>query len=309
MSSSVELIRALGVLSEAPGPEHRSLADLLQLGGVPDPESYAATFLFQLYPYASVYVGSDGMLGGEARDRVAGAWTALGRTPPAEPDHLGALLGLYAALAEHAQAGPDPAEKALWGAAASGFLWEHLLAWVMPYLSRFEESAPPVYASWARLLAETLLDEGRRCGPPAVLPLHLRLAPELPDPRDSGSDAFLSGLLAPAVSGLVLTRADLARGAAEMNLGLRMGERRFALQTFVSQDADRSLEWLSREAAGWTRRHTAWSDDLGSIADYWSARARATRDLLESLGESDVRDLDRTDDALNTSEVATDARD
>ena len=308
MSSNVELIRALGVLSEAPGPEHRSLADLLELGGAPSPESYAATFLFQLHPYASVYVGGDGMLGGEARDRVAGAWSALGRTPPAEPDHLGTLLGLYAALVEHAQTGPDPAEKALWGAAASGFLWEHLLSWVMPYLGRFQESASPVYASWARLLAETLLDEGRRHGPPAALPLHLRCAPGLPDPRDSGSDAFLSGLLAPVRSGMVLTRADLTRGASEIGVGLRLGERRFALSAFFSQDADRTLDWLSREADVWARAHVEWSDGLELIADFWSARARATRDLVESLRESDVRHFDRTDDALNRSEVASDAR-
>ena len=290
MRSNVELIRALGVLSEAPGPEHRGLADLLELGEAPDPEGYAASFLFQLYPYASVYVGSEGMLGGEARDRVAGAWTALGRTPPAEPDHLGALLGLYAALAEHAEDAADPAERALWGAAASGFLWEHLLSWALPYLSRFEDIASPVYADWARLLAETLLDEGRRRGPPAVLPLHLRDAPDLPDPRESGSDAFMAGLLAPAVSGLVLTRADLARCASDMDLGLR-------------------IEWLSHEATRWTRRHADWLENLGPIADHWSSRARATRELLESLRESSVRRFDSTDDALKESEVATDARD
>jgi hypothetical protein len=308
MSSNVELIRALGVLSEPPGPQHGPLAEMLELGGTPDPESYAASFLLQLHPYASVYVGSEGMLGGEARDRVAGAWSALGRTPPAEPDHLGALLGLYAALAEHAGSESDPAEKALWGAAASGLLWEHLLSWTTPYLGCFERAGSPVYAAWARLLTETLRDEGRRWGPPAVLPLHLRRAAELPDPRAAGSEAFLAGLLAPVRSGLLLTRTDLARAAAHMDAGLRMGERRFALSAFFSQDADRTLEWLSREAESWARRHTYGADGMELIADFWSARARATGDLLESLRESDVRKFDGTDDALNGSEVATDAR-
>ena len=40
------------------------------------------------------------MLGGEAADRVAGFWRALGREVPGEPDHLSALLGLYAGLAD-----------------------------------------------------------------------------------------------------------------------------------------------------------------------------------------------------------------
>ncbi len=308
MGSRVELIRALGVLSEAPGPEHGRLADLLDLGGAPDPESFANTFLLQLYPYSSVYVGNEGMLGGEARDRAAGAWTALGRTPPPEPDHLGALLGLYAALAEHAETDPEPAEQALWGAAASGFLWEHLLSWTMPYLDRFEGIGSSVYEAWARLLADALRQEARRHGPAAALPLHLRSATDLPDPRESGSEAFLTGLLAPVRSGVLLTRADLARGAEEIGVGLRMGERRFALRAFFSQDADATLGWLSRHSEAAAHRHSEWSEDLGMIADFWSSRARATGDLLGSLRESDAGEPGWMNDATKESEVA-DARD
>jgi hypothetical protein len=248
------------------------------------------------------------MLGGEARDRVAGAWSALGRTPPPEPDHLGALLGLYAALCEHQESETDPAEKALWGAAASGFLWEHLLSWTAPYLGRFDGVGAPVYEAWARLLGDTLREEGRRWGPPAVLPLHLRSAPGLPDPRESGSDAFLSGLLAPVRSGMVLTRADLSRGAALMGVGLRMGERRFALGAFFAQSPEQTLDWLCREADAEARRHEEVSDDLELIAEFWSGRARATKDLVMSLRESDVLGIDGTDEALQGSEVV-DARD
>ena len=53
-------------------------------------------------PYASVYLGPDGALGGEGADRAAGFWRASGLTPPAEPDHLTALLALYASLGEAA---------------------------------------------------------------------------------------------------------------------------------------------------------------------------------------------------------------
>jgi hypothetical protein len=308
MRSSVELIRALGVLSEAPGPEHERLAKLLELGGTPDPESYASTFLFQLYPYASVYVGSEGMLGGEARDRVAGAWTALGRAAPPEPDHLGALLGLYAALCEHAEGESDPAEKALWGASASGFLWEHLLSWTMPYLASFAGIGTPVYEAWARLLAKTLRDEARRRGPPATLPLHLREAPGLPDPREAGATAFVQGLLAPVRSGLIFTRTDLARGAGQIAVGLRMGERRFALEAFFSQAPEGTLQWLAGEARAWIDRHAGWSEGMEPVAGFWSGRARAAGDLLESLLGADGRLDGWMDDDLMESE-AVDAGD
>lgn len=303
MTSNVELIRALGVLSEPPGPEHVRLAKLLELGSAPDAEGYASSFLLQLYPYASVYVGSEGMLGGEARDRVAGAWSALGRTPPAEPDHVGALLGLYAALTEHAEHEVDPAERALWGAAASGFLWEHLLSWMMPYLDCFAGRAAPVYEAWARVLAEALREEARRCGPAAALPLHLRCAPGLPDPRESGSEPFLTGLLAPARSGMLLTRADLARGAEEAGVGLRMGERKFALEAFLSQDAERTLGWLAAEARSWTERHDRWAAGMERIARFWSGRSRATEKLLQALLESTGGETGWTDEAPMESEV------
>src|SRR5205807_572327 len=93
----MELFRALAALAEPPGPEQVRIGAVLGLPGAPDPAQYTEVFLFQLYPYAAVHAGAEGMLGGEAQDRVAGFWRALERTPPAEPDHLTSLLALYAA--------------------------------------------------------------------------------------------------------------------------------------------------------------------------------------------------------------------
>ncbi|HAC46500.1 MAG TPA: hypothetical protein DCF65_10605, partial [Chloroflexi bacterium] len=84
----------------------------------------------QLWPYASIYVGAEGKLGGEARDRVAGFWRALHLTPPAEPDHLAALLGLYATLADMEAAEQDPARRQLRRSSRQALLWEHLLSWL-----------------------------------------------------------------------------------------------------------------------------------------------------------------------------------
>ena len=88
----MELFRALGSLVETPTPETASVAALLDLGPVPDPAEHSDLFLFQLYPFASVYLGVEGQLGGEARDRVAGFWRSLDEVPPAEPDHLAAMI-------------------------------------------------------------------------------------------------------------------------------------------------------------------------------------------------------------------------
>ena len=153
------------------------------------------------------------MLGGEARDRVAGFWRALGMTPPPEPDHLGALLGLMAALMEREAGEADPAPKALLGRARKALVWEHLLPWLPPYLERMGEMGSDYYAGWAALVRELLREEAPEPDTGSMeLPAHLAEAPALPDPRKDGDggpsegEAFLRALLAPARSGILLTR-------------------------------------------------------------------------------------------------------
>ena len=119
----MELFRALGALLDAPCSENRSLGHLLELGQVPDEPTHNDLFLFQLYPYASAFLGEDGRLGGEARDRVAGFWRALGAEPPPEPDHLRTLLAAYAWLAEAQSKSQGRAAQA-WRDARHAFLWE-----------------------------------------------------------------------------------------------------------------------------------------------------------------------------------------
>jgi hypothetical protein len=289
----MELFRALAVLAEPPDrPEVARLAPLLGLGEPPSPSDYTETFVFQLPPYASVYLGAEGMLGGEARDRVAGFLSALGRTPPAEPDHLVILLATYAQLAAPGGDGEGGEESArsVEGRrlARKALLWEHLLSWLPAYLDKLAGVAPPFYRRWGELLLDALLEEAASAGAPAALPLHLREARTVSDPRVATSDEFLQSLLAPARSGMILTRADLARGAHSLGAGLRAGERRFALKSLLGQDAACALAWLAQEASAWAARHARRRDALGGVAEWWTQRAGATAALLLELS-SDAR--------------------
>ncbi len=278
-----ELLRALAALAEPPGAAQARIGDVLGLPGTPDPAEYTNLLAFQLYPYASVYCGAEGMLGGEARDRVAGFWRALGRIPPPEPDHLSALLALYAALADQEAEEPDRARALLRRQSRKALLWEHLASWLFPYLDALERIASPFYRRWAALLREALAVAAGALGPPDGMPLHLRAAPGLPDPRAHGAAAFLHGLLAPVRSGIILVRADLARAAREMGLGLRIGERRFVLESLLAQDPGWTLAWLAREAGSWVVRHRAHEAATGPVAGFWAGRAEAASRLLGEL--------------------------
>ncbi len=282
MSPGAELFRALGALSEPPEPGHAPIATALGLPGAPAPGDHAEVFLFGAYPYASVYLGAEGMVGGEARDRVAGFWRALGLVPPAEPDHLAALLGLYAALIDAEATAPDRARATLRRSSRKALLWEHLLSWLPPYLGKVDEIGPPFYAAWARLLGTALVAEARELGPQDELPLQLRAAPGLPAPEAAG-DAWIGALLAAVRSGMLLTRSDLRRASRELGIGARVAERAYMLRAMLEQDASGTTGWLAAEARRAAAAHRRMEAALDPVAGFWRARAEACEAALRAV--------------------------
>ncbi|HEX6076563.1 MAG TPA: molecular chaperone TorD family protein [Micromonosporaceae bacterium] len=278
-TSRAELFRALGVFAEQPGPAHPRLAGLLDLP-VPSVSDWTEGFVVQLVPYASIYLGTDGMLGGEPADRVAGFWRALRLPVPSDPDHLTALLGLYASLLDSEASELEPARRLLWRQARTALLHEHLLSWLLPYAHGMADAGPEPYAHWAGLLAEALRAETAEVGVPDRIPAALRELPELPAGDEAGLDAVVSALLAPARSGILLTRTHLAVAARQRRLGVRLGDRRQTVRALLEQDAPAALAELAAQARTWAGRHHADAAVTGPIAGHWAARAQATSGLL-----------------------------
>lgn len=282
----MEIFRALAVLAES--PEGGGAARVAAALGLCEPAGageHTEMFVFQLYPYASVYLGAEGMVGGEARDRVAGFLAALGLEPPAEADHLALMLAAYARLAElDEDAREAGGARANWRGARRAFLWEHLLCWLPAYLDKLAELAPPFYRGWGGLLRDALATEAHALGPPpAALALHLREAPQFVAPGEEGAEEFLRSLLAPARTGMILTRADLGRAARALGLGARAGGRVFTLKSLLGQDAAAVLGWLAAEADAWAARHAARRELLGHAAAWWESRATATAEALRNI--------------------------
>jgi len=272
-----ELLRALGAIADAPAAG-RAAGAALGLEAVSDAE-HTDVFVLNLPPYVSVYLGPDGALGGEGADRVAGFWRAVGITPPAEPDHLSALLGLYASLGEAALDARRPATAAALARSQASLFWEHLWPWLPGYTAAVTDLAAPGLAGWARLARRVIVAESGMQRACPRLPLALRQAP--PAPRaDAGVGALTAALTTPVRSGMILTRHRLAVGAGEAGVGRRIGERRFTLRAMLEQDPAATLRWLAREAGRWQRRHAARGarDEAGQ---WWAARAARTRQLLQ----------------------------
>lgn len=276
----MELLRALAVVAEPPHREQLRLCEMLELPGVPTRVEHTELFDFQLSPYASVYLGSDAMIGGEARDRVAGFWRAMHLQPPPEPDHLVVLLALYASLCEREAAETDDARQVLLHEARRALLWEHLLSWLLPYLAKVEEVASPFYSRWAMLVSETLLAEAQAFGPCDRVPMHLREETDVPSPENDDAEALLRALLTPVRTGMLLTRADISRAALHLGIGARVSDRRFVLLNLLAEEPRGTLTWLSEEALKWRAKHAAWRPVLGPIAEYFERRARSATEML-----------------------------
>ena len=278
-----DLLRALGVFAEPPGPQHPRLADVL---GLPAPTGgeWTEAFVVQLVPHASIYLGPEGMLGGEAAERIAGFWRALHQPVPADPDHLAALLGLYASLIEAQYAEPAGPHQVLLTHARAALLHEHLLSWLLTYTHAMSDVAHEPYVAWAGLLREAILGEAGEVGVPEKPPVHLRVAPP-PGTADGSLDVMLDGLLCPARSGLILTRGHLAGLARDGELGLRVGDRRRVLRALLEQDPTTTLGLLADRARHWEVRHRTDEPLAGPIATRWAERAGTTADLLRAAAD------------------------
>jgi TorA maturation chaperone TorD len=282
----MELFRALGALVEPPSEQLQGVARELGLGELPTESEYTELFVFQLVPYASIYLGPEGMMGGVARDRIAGFWRAIGQTPPAEPDHLSVLLATYAQVCDAEASTSNEVAKAGMGNARRAFLYEHLLSWLPVYLLKLDGLAPAFYRAWADLVRHALEAEKLAVGEQEILSQHLRSAPELANPDQGGLDEFINSLLSPVRSGFILTRSDISRAANKLELGIRLGERRFALRTLMDQDPNRLIAWLAneaRDAAGQYAQHLGW---LGAVNDFWIAKASSSSRMLDAMRPS-----------------------
>lgn len=282
----IEVFRALGSLAEIPSAQHQELCSLLELDNSPTKSEHSETFVFELYPYSSIYLGPEGKLGGEARDRIAGFWRALGLTPPAEPDHLTVLLSFYAEIREHELQAQNNLEQERWEHIRASFLWEHLLSWLPIYLLRMSDARSPFFRKWGDLLSEALQEEAHTALGEVSLSAHLRQALPIADPRDGEPKEFLESLLAPVRSGFILLRSDLIRAGLELSLATRIGERRFVLETFLSQAPTELLIWLAEFAGTTSERYRTVRTSYPGIMKFWIDQAERTRTLLLDLADS-----------------------
>jgi hypothetical protein len=203
----------------------------------------------------------------------------------------GTLLLLYAELADAEAAAHREAGRRQLRRARDVLLWEHLWSWAPAYLTAVGRLGTPSLGQWAELTLRALAREARQAAAPAALALALRAAPAALGAASSVNgrtkdrgDGLLGALLAPARSGVVLTREDLREAASVTGVGYRLGERRYTLEAMLSQDAAATLGWLSDFARRWAGWHAGQQPAAGPDPRHWWAdRAARTAATLKDL--------------------------
>ncbi len=234
-------------------------------------------------PHAAIHLGPEGKLGGEGLDRISGFWRALGLQAPEDADHLGTLLLLYAELGEAESVASSDKVRAQMRRSRTALLHEHLWSWAPGYLAAVRSLEVPSVTAWAQLLELALRAELDDAGPAALLALALREAPA-PLDADPTFDETLDALVTPVRSGMILTYPDLEAAAAGAGLGVRRGERRYALKALFEQDATSTLHRLAAHAQRWAALHADLSHEGPYDASaWWAARATQTASTLTEL--------------------------
>lgn len=281
-SARWELLRALGAAVLTPPPGNAAQCEALDLP-VQTGAEHTQVFALSAPPHAAIHLGPEGKLGGEGLDRISGFWRALGLRAPEDADHLGTLLLLYAELGEAETGTGSDKVRSQMRQARTALFHEHLWSWAPGYLAAVRGLGVPSVAEWAQLVKHALRVELEDVAPAALLPLALRQAPAPLDPAHS-FDETLDALVAPVCSGMILTYPDLEAAAATAGLGVRRGERRYALKAMFEQDTTATLLLLAAHADHWSAVHAAQvHDGAHDPCSWWSARATRTSSVLTEL--------------------------
>ncbi len=123
-----------------------------------------------------------------------------------------------------------------------------------------------------------------RIGAAPLLPLALRTAPAGLDPADS-FDETLDALVPPVRCGMILTYRDLVACGRQAGVGVRRGERRYALKAMLLQDPVETLTWLAAHAQRWSQRHAQDSQTNNDAGDRWAQRAGTAAATLAALAD------------------------
>jgi TorA maturation chaperone TorD len=258
-------------------------------------------FGFNVHPYESFFLDPAGLLGGPVTEGVGQRYQQLGFQPGTggeSADHVGFELGLLAFLCTaEAEAMADGQSEVAQQIANEqlAFLQDHLLAWLGPLTLAVKQQVQPFYSALTSLTFDLVQAHAaelsarlkrRRPGNGGPLPD----APDILGDEGTGLKEIVDFLLAPAYSGIYLSRDDIGRLARRQAIPRGFGDRRQLLLNLLRSAADYDavgevIEGLETLTGRWLADYEemgAW-EGVGPFIAAWRSRAAGTAALLEQM--------------------------
>lgn len=257
---------------------------------------YQELFGFNLFPYESIFLGTDRLLGGRTTGAVMASYRQMGfqvDERAAGPDHVGHELALLAFLSgAEADAWRDgvTAEARRMRQLAADFMQRHLLRWLFPFVVAVDRQANPFYTALAGLTLDFVaahaeeLQEVFTFAEELVLPA----APALATSGEATWRPLAAYLLTPAWSGVYLSRNDISRLARSYRLPRGFGEREQMLVNLlkaadVYDSFDALMGTLQELVTAWEQRYRQQMHTFPQLAPFaqtWRSRALDTAQKL-----------------------------
>lgn len=253
-------------------------------------------FGFNVFPYQSIFLDPAGLLGGGETERVVRFYRETGfpgDKAGESADHIGHELGLLAFLSgaeDDAREDDLPAVAERMAALQGNFLGRHLLRWLPPLALAIRRQGRSFYTALVNLTVATVAAHWSSLDRDADAEVALPAAPELLGDERTGLREIVAYLLAPAYSGIYLSRDDIGRLGQKQELPRGFGRRQDMLLNLMRSAANYEaleplLSSLQSLAGEWeiAYRDLAARPKPLPYTSQWASRAAGTVKLLSEI--------------------------
>ncbi len=262
-------------------------------------------FGFNVFPYESIFLDSSGLLGGAITDAVLFSYQEAGfavYVDSTSPDHIGQELALLAHLCgAEADAWADnrPLVVERMQNLQRRFLEEHLLRWLIPFVTAVKGQKRPFYSALAQLTLDFVHDhfqelsasDNHRLYTPLRLNNFLPVPPSLLDNEKTGLKEIANYIATPAYSGFFLSWQDVTQLARTQNIPRGFGDRMQMLTNLLRGAAQFDtlpalLNEMQTMITSWQDAYAAIGNTMPELSPFiaiWQERVGQTGQLLSQI--------------------------
>ena len=190
-------------------------------------------FVHNVFPYESIFLGDDGLLGGTITESVAGFYQRIGFTPTSDEsaDHISTELSAmaYLCFAElDAIEDEIPHQVERLRQLQRHFLDEHLLRWLPAFVFAVEQQEPTIYTDVVRQSFDVVCRHRVQLGDDLMATSNrfvLTASPDLLADEKTSLRDIARYLLTPAYTGFFLSVDDIRRIGATFRVPHGFGKR------------------------------------------------------------------------------------